>query len=272
VADFSSKDDAWFAEWTARWDAMQDAYFPNRRRVFRLIAEALADRFPQTCRVADLGAGAGTLAEEILNRVPGSTVLCLDVEPFLLEACNRRLRPFADRARVTRADFRKKDFATDITENTESKTDEKFEAVVSSTTLHWFGREILRKIYAWASSMLVKGAPNGTPGGLFLNADHIQPDDPDLARLALDLNEAERACLFQQTGALTWDEFWHSLEEAIGIASYYDNVACPAWGEQDGPEPGHPFSVHADLLRRAGFRHIATLWRHLSDAVLAAET
>ncbi len=374
MADFSSKDDAWFAEWTARWDAMQDAYVPGRRVAFRLIAEILAERFPQGCRVADLGAGAGALAEEILNRVPGSTVLCLDVEPFLLEACTRRLSPFADRAKVVRCDFRKEDFTTEITEHaekdggpratrptsagpdardsvvgrvpyategsrppkprsgapqdsgkkdftteiTESAEKTRCEAVVTSTTMHWFGREILQKIYTWASSMLVQSSPaqmgqtpsdrplpravgpaggslgrkpqvhndeteNLSPvgatetaaaraahGGLFLNADHIQPDDPDLARLALDLNEAERACLFQQTGAPTWDEFWHSLEDALGIASYYDTVARPAWGQQDGPEPGYPLAVHADLLRRAGFRHIATLWRHLTDALLVA--
>jgi hypothetical protein len=227
-------------------------------------------------------------------------------------------------------------------DETTEGTEPNFEAVVSSTTLHWFGEEILQRIYAWASSMLLQPSPaqrdkttphrslgravgpeepslgrkpqvddpgtdhlspvgatdpslgrqpqvhddktnhlspvgaTETPaghvahGGLFLNADHIQPDDPDLAQFALDLNETVRACLFQQTGAPTWDEFWDGLGNELGISSYYDTVARPAWGEQDGPEPGYPFSLHDRLLRQAGFRHIAILWRHLPDALLLA--
>jgi SAM-dependent methyltransferase len=270
--DLSSRNDAWWAEWLGKWDVMQDAYVPGRRVAFRLMAEILADRFPKRCRVADIGAGTGTLAEEILNRVPGSTVLCLDVEPFVLAGARKRLEPFGERARVVRCDFRKEDFTTEITEGTERKTDESFEAVVSSTTLHWFGEQILQRIYAWASGTLVER-------GMFLNADHIQVDNPELAQLALDLNETERACLFQHsrhqtggaTGTLTWDEFWDGLGRELGIPAYYDTVARPAWGEQDGPEPGYPFAVHKRLLQAAGFGHVGVLWRHLSDAVLIAK-
>ncbi len=283
-AALAAKGDAWWAKWLAKWDAMQAAYVPHRAERFRLMAEILAERFPIRCRVMDIGAGTGTLAEEILNRVPGSTVLCLDVEPFLLTAAQRRLRQFGKRATIAPCDFRRQPFTTEITEGTEGK----LEAVVSSTTLHWFSEERLAAIYTWASSMLVQG-------GLLLNADHIQPNDPEIARLALDLNEAERACLFQETGAVTWDEFWDGLGQSLGQAltaspsaalgqalgtsaalgaspraDYLDTVAQPAWGEQDGPETGFPFSVHERLLRQAGFRHIAILWRHLSDALLIA--
>jgi ubiquinone/menaquinone biosynthesis C-methylase UbiE len=362
VADFSSKDDAWFAEWTARWDAMQDAYVPHRREVFALIAEVLAERFPKKCRVMDIGAGAGTLAEEILNRVPGSTVLCLDVEPFLLEAARRRLSTFADRATVVRCDLRKEDFTakiaehaekdggrrgtrptstdpdgrgsdvgrvpyatkgsrppkprsgapqdfrkevftTEITEHTDpdgrgsdvgrvayatkgsrppkprsgapQKEKNSFHAVVTSTTTHWFGEERLQALYTWAARVL-------TDDGLVQVFDHIPPDDPGLARLALDLNEAECARIFQQTGAMTWEAFWDDLGRELASppsaalaaspsADYYDTVAKPAWGTQDGPETGHPLATHRKLLHAAGLPRTAILWRHLSDALLVAE-
>jgi hypothetical protein len=289
VPDFSSKDDAWFAEWTARWDAMQDAYVPHRREVFALIAGVLAERFPKACRVADLGAGAGTLAETILKAVPGATVLCLDVEPFLLEACRRRLRPFGDRAKVVRCDLRKDDFTTEITEGTEPEgldlrkegslaelakhAEGKYEAVVSSTTTHWFAQERLQTIYRWAASMLAGD-------GMIMIFDHVPPDDAGLARLALDLAEAERACQFQKTRAFTWHDFWDALDaelESLPGATPGETVAAPrptaarVWGTQDGPEAGHPLAVHEKLLRAAGFRRTAVLWRHLTDALLIAQ-
>lgn len=340
MADFSCKNDAWFAEWTARWDAMQDAYVPHRREVFALIAEVLAERFPERCRVADIGAGAGTLAEEILNRVPASTVLCLDVEPFLLEAARRRLRTFAGRATVARCDLRKEDFTAKIAEHTEkdggrlafgtlratrptstdpdggrrgtrpTSTDlgcggsvvgrvpyatkgsrppeprsgvpqdlrkevftaeitesaekRRYDAVVTSTTTHWFGQERLQALYTWAARVL-------TDDGLVQVFDHIPPDDPHLARLALDLAEAERASLFQTTGAMTWEAFWDGLGTELSLDKYYDTVARPAWGTQDGPETGHPLSVHECLLNDVGFEHVALIWRHLSDAILVAQ-
>jgi len=258
--DISSKDDAWFSEWTAKWDAMQDAYVPGRREAFRLIVDVLVEQFPNECRVIDLGAGAGTLAEEILNRHPNASALCLDVEPFLLEAARRRLKPFGDRAKVVRCDMRKEGFTTEDTELTE---EDSAEAVVSSTTLHWFGEGILEKTFAACAKVLV-------PGGLFMNTDHIQSDDPAIARLALDLNEAERAAIFQRTRAMTWDEFWDGLGAELSPDQYYDTVACPAWGEQDGPEPGHTVSTYTALLRQAGFRDIGILWRHLANALLIA--
>jgi hypothetical protein len=402
----SSKDDAWFAEWTARWDTMQDAYVPHRREVFALMADVLAERFPKACRVADLGAGAGTLAETILNAVPGATVLCLDVEPFLLEACRRRLRPFRDRARVARCDLRKQDFATEITEGTEpdsldprkkealaelaenaeedggpratrptsedperrasvvgrvalgppscppqpsphseprsGASDEtrarahSINAVVLTTTTHWFGQAALAAIYQWAASVLAgasrdgavkdqprasravprTGGPTGgslgrlpaealakagqpqvcggqekdpspvgatEAPGLIMVFDHIPPDDAGLARLALGLAEAERACLFQKTGALTWQDFWDALDakleslpsgslgEALGEAVGPRPTAARVWAVQDGPEAGHPLALHKKLLHAAGFRHTAVLWRHLTDALLVAQ-
>ena len=117
--NISSKDDAWFAEWAARWDAMQDAYVPRRREAFALIAGILVEQFPDRCRVIDVGAGAGTLAETILDRHPNASVLCLDVEPFLLEAAGRRLRPFGARAKIARCDLRKEGSLAELAEPAE---------------------------------------------------------------------------------------------------------------------------------------------------------
>ncbi|MBN1916957.1 MAG: class I SAM-dependent methyltransferase [Verrucomicrobia bacterium] len=253
--DLSSKSEGWFGEWTARWDAMQDAYVPRRREAFALIADLVVEQFPERCRIVDLGAGAGTLAETIVNRHPNASVVCLDVEPFLLEAARRRLRPFGERARVVSVDFRQERSLAELAEPAE--------AVVSSTTTHWFGEERLGATYTWAAGVLVDG-------GQCMIFDHIPPDDGTLARVALDMNEGEITCRFQQGGAQTWEEFWEGLGEAVDAPDYAGTVAASAWGVQDGPEAGHTVAVHRRLLQAAGFRHVAVMWRYLNDALLVA--
>jgi len=59
----------------------------------------------ESISVLDLGAGTGLLAERILDRLPQSSVTCLDFSSSMIEQCQRKLARFGARAKLVCADL-----------------------------------------------------------------------------------------------------------------------------------------------------------------------
>ncbi len=55
--------------------------------------------------ILDLGAGSGLVAEQLLERLPGSRVLCVDLSERMLELARRRLERFGDRFELAHVDL-----------------------------------------------------------------------------------------------------------------------------------------------------------------------
>ncbi len=104
-------------------------------------------------RVVDLGGGTGSLAEAVLERFAGVSVLVRDLDPQMLEVAKGRLARFGGRVRMERGSF--------------SEALPESDAVLAAFALHHVPA-IEQKVEVYRR--IREALP---PGGVFLNADAV---------------------------------------------------------------------------------------------------
>jgi len=238
------------ARWLQRWDAQQEGYLPDREERFEVLVdlvEAVAGPRP---RVVDLACGPASLATRMLARLPDAEVVGVDTDPVLLALARSTASPGLT---LVDADLREPGWAGHLPAGP-------YDAVVSTTALHWLHEPDLRQVYAACAGLL-------RPGGLLVNGDHLRAHgSPRLVELALGLDQrrAERHAV----QAEDWAAWWSAVRQ--------DRELGDALAERDRRAFDHPErsetsrEVHERALRDAGFSEVDVLWRKGTDTVLAA--
>src|SRR5690348_10605445 len=81
-------------DWVARWDSQQLGYLPDREERFTALIDAVQEGTSRPDPlVLDLGAGPGSLAVRLLDRLPAATVIAVDADPLLLALGRARTGP-----------------------------------------------------------------------------------------------------------------------------------------------------------------------------------
>ncbi|MCQ4042841.1 class I SAM-dependent methyltransferase [Streptantibioticus rubrisoli] len=238
--------------WQHSWDRQQEWYLPDREERFRVmldLVEAVAGPAPV---VLDLACGTGSISDRLLKRLPDARSTALDLDPALLTIAQGY---FADEPRIqfVTADLRDPDWPRKLPHR-------EYDAVLSSTALHWLRTESLARVYGQIAGAL-------KDGGVFMNADHMP--DPGTPRI----NEAERALRHARmereragSGVPDWREWWRlaAADEQLAdaVARRYE-----IFGDHADGEP-HPVEWHARTLREAGFSEARAVWRSVPDAVV----
>jgi trans-aconitate methyltransferase len=238
----------------ARWDAQQTAYIKHRDQRFAVMADTIRRVCGPAPRVLDLACGPGSLTASLRRAIPEASVVALDKDPVLL-AVARDVFAGDDRVMVGEADFDVPDWR--------AATDQRFDAVGSSTALHWLMPERLAALYFELAEIVV-------PGGLFMNADHLLYDaqsEKTLRRVALIDDEDNQQAAFG-AGVDDWDQWWTA---ASAVPDYAEAVARrPSVWTKDGPRPKVTLGYHLEALRSAGFVETGTVWQYLDDYVVCA--
>ncbi|MFJ9643424.1 methyltransferase domain-containing protein [Streptomyces sp. NPDC004244] len=242
------------ARWVERWECQQQRYAVDREERFTVITDVV-ERVTHTTSgrrlLLDLGSGPGTLAARLADRLPGSEVLAVDADPLLLELGRAH---FGHRLRYVRALIGGPGWLDALA------LDRPVDAAVSTTALHYLDRATLGGVYRDLAERL-------RPGGVFVNGDHIAPDEAPVRALAQDLDRrhSERHLAFTHED---WSSWWSGAAadpELAPLLSSPDAAGHPPCAADD-----LPVSAHAALLREAGFRHVGTVWQYGSSRVLAA--
>ena len=179
----------------SEYDAMDHAE-PNRAFVDRLVELGARGR------VLDVGTGPGHIPLLVCDRIPGATVIGVDLARHMLEHAERHraASPYADRVEYRLADAKGLAFE-----------DASFDTVCSNTILHHipepagFLREARRVL---------------RPGGALLIRDLFRPETPERARELVALHAADASPrqrdLFHASlhAALTPDELRAVADEA----------------------------------------------------------
>lgn len=246
-----------------RWDAQQTGYIRHRAERFdtiaRVVAAVCAD-FAEP-RILDLAGGTGSLAIEVLARMPGARAVIADKDPVLLAIA---------------ADLASGDAQFDTAEIDLARSDwaehpliasAPFDAVVSSTALHWLQPGTLVDVYRRLPDLV-------RPGGIVLNGDHFSYNghhESVLAAVARADDEAMQHKTF--TGSTdTWDEWWQAVADTPRYGEAFARRA-EVWGSalRKAP-PKVTLGFHLEALRSAGFTETGTVWQYLDDHVLYAIT
>lgn len=246
-------------ELIARWDAQQTGYIRHRGARFdtiaRVVAEVVGDQ--PAPRILDLASGPGSLGTAVLAAVPNARLLLADKDPALL-ALAADAHASDDRVSIAELDL-SGDWST------HAAFAEPFDAVVSSTALHWLQPDALVRVY-FALAGLVR------PGGIVLNGDHLAYDphtEPVLRRVAAaDDERVQQAAA--AAGTDTWDAWWEAMATIPRYARAMQ-AREQAWGDElHVAPPKVTLGLHLEALRSAGFSQTGTVWGYLDDHVVYA--
>ncbi|MBX9359640.1 oligopeptide/dipeptide ABC transporter ATP-binding protein [Streptomyces sp. WAC04114] len=261
MTDTAEHTDTW-TDLLTRWDRQQDLYIEQRERRFDVMFDFLGELAPGPApTVLDLACGPGAISDRLLRRYPEARAVAVDVDPVLLTIGQGACGDHDGRLRWVRTDLRNPDWVTALDEDGRPGT---FDAVLSSTALHWLSPPELVAVYRAAATLL-------KPGGVLINADYL-PAGPRNKRIrgACAAVNARRQSAALAGGAEDWETWWKRAESvpALGEAVETRRRIWPEGTKDEWASPGVDY--HEAALREAGFAEVDVVWQDLEERVLIA--
>ncbi len=233
--------------WIDRWDRMQEWHLPAREARFDCLVRLVQTTQPDPDVILDLGCGTGSVTLRLAEAFPRARIYGLDFDVTLLVLARARCAAVRNRISFVEADLRSPSWTAHVPVGCE--------AAVSATALHWFSRDGVRRLYAELARVL-------RPGGLFLNADHVGSDVPEIQRL---WNREREAAHPVSVGGEDYEAFWRAYLRFLGLEAAEKRAAV--LGPWEGTESGFPLRWHLDTLREVGFEGVDCFWRLGGDAI-----
>ena len=247
-------------QWLDRWDRQQEVYIADREERFDVIADVVArvTGRPDPL-VVDLGAGPGSLAVRLLERIPGASVVAVDADPLLLG--------------LARAAYGERPACGSSTTTCASPAgcgalglERPADAVVSTTALHWLTLEQLGGVYRDCAGLIA-------PGGVLVDGDHL-PEDPSRPRLLELTRQVAQAHAQRARGAAgragdrgeDWEQWWQAVGSAPELADLRSERGARPLEHAVPSEP--TLDDHVRLLLAAGFAEAGPVWQQGDDRVL----
>jgi SAM-dependent methyltransferase len=243
--------------WLRRWNRQQEGYVPEREARFGAMFDVLAELLPASFVAIDLASGPASLGRRLLARFPEARVIAVDMDPVMLAVGEGALGTLGGRLRWVEGDLASPGWLDALGE-------ERVDAVLSSTAMHWLPAEPLARVYGELARLL-------PPGGPFLNADHLAfgPASPTFTRLSDQILAGQWSDeSFAVRGIETAEQWWEALAAEPALAPQFAARAKLFAGKQRQESP--PFDEHVAALRDAGFREVGTIWQMFSDRVVLA--
>lgn len=143
------------------FDASVDYYdnwmrkaLPSYDGIFAAALEQIPFEKDASIRVLDLGAGTGLFSWHILEEYPAATFTLYDLAPKMLEIARGRFGAYPGQFTYLIEDYR------------QISTDQKFDLVISSLSIHHLSDDDKRALFLRIHSLLENG-------GLFINIDQV---------------------------------------------------------------------------------------------------
>ena len=177
-----------FDEWASRYDAEIRKQVPRYDEIQDTVVSLLSLRPP--ARVLDLGVGTGFTALRILDALPETSLVGLDVSGEMLERARQRLRAHERRVQLRSSDIAIPDI------------DGQYDAIVSVLAVHHLWADEKRHLFSRLWEHL-------TPGGILIVADAFRHASDLLLELydyprPADPHEAEHDHLDTAADQLAW--------------------------------------------------------------------
>ncbi len=151
-----------------------------------------------------------SLAINVLARIPSGRAVIADKDPALLAIAND----------LAEADSRIKTAEVDLAQGDWTEhpliSAGRFDAVISSTALHWLQPGTLVDVYRRLPGLLY-------PGGIVLNGDHLSYSDRHESTLASIARDDDKA-MQQETfigSTDTWDQWWQAVADTPPLRSSF---------------------------------------------------
>ncbi|MGW3974495.1 class I SAM-dependent methyltransferase [Streptomyces ardesiacus] len=243
--------------WVERWEIQQQRYAVDREERFTVISDVVEHLCAGRPRplLLDLGCGPGSLAARLVRRLPEAEIVAVDMDPVLLELGRTH---YADAARYVDAVIGEEDWTHAL------HLDRSLDVAVSTTALHYLPAPALLETYRALVGLL-------RPGGALVNGDHFPPEPGPCSHLTAHVGH-RRA---ERTGGHChedWESWWVAAAADPDLADVFAQREERMRQSSGDAEANHhlPVDRHAELLREAGFRHVAPVWQVGDSCVLVA--
>lgn len=146
----------------------------------------------------DLAAGPGSASARLLRRLPGSRSVAVDADPVLLRLGEGAQGDHGGRLRWVQADLRDPAWV-------DARGQDTFDAVISTTALHWLTPPEVAQVYRQLAGLL-------RPGGVLLNGDLLPlPAHLSRIRAAVEAVDERRQAAALAGGSQAWQDWWDTL-------------------------------------------------------------
>lgn len=246
--------------WMQRWDVQQTGYLPDREERFNTMFHVLDTLLPPNFVALDLACGPGSISQRLLARFPQARSVALDFDPVLLTLGQNVLGDMNGRLRWVEADLTQPDWSEKLGET-------QFDAVLSTTALHWLLSEDLVRVFRTLGALV-------RPGGVVLNGDHIPfgPHLPAFDKVAQQYNETVQTVAFTERGVENWESWWAALAQEPSmtplLAERERRFAAFKATERNQRNPLSNFYQAA--LQHAGFTQVGVIWRNMDNQIIMA--
>ena len=139
----------------------------------------------------------------------------------------------------------------------------RYDAVLSTTALHWLTPSQLTRLYRDLYRRL-------RHGGVLVNGDHLPwgPRDRRLAEVAAKVRRLRSSELRGGNERSAWKRWWASAARVPALR--------PAFREREARQSQHPthpdtsLAVHERRLKAAGFADVTVVWQDFENRILYA--
>ncbi len=243
-------------QWVAAWDRQQALYIPERERRFSVMFDAIESYLPPSFVALDVGCGPGSLSQRLLARFPQARVVALDLDPVLMQLGRRAQLVDPARTRWVESDLRDPNWTRALPEG-------RFDAILSTTALHWLSPTDLVRTYRVLHDLL-------RPGGLFLNGDSYpygkgRPIFRHIAHATAQRWQYQRV----REGDMDWGAWWAKLEQREDLRTLFE-LRRRRFPKGEHHETTATVDEQESLLRAAGFLEPTIVWRDFSNGVMMA--
>jgi SAM-dependent methyltransferase len=230
-------------------------YLPSREERFAAMLDVLGALLPKKFRALDLASGPGAISERILRRFPSARCVAVDFDPVMLRLGREVLGSAGGRLDWVEADLRTRSW-------TEQLPPGRFDAVLSTTALHWLPGPDLVRVYHDIGRLL-------RPGGLFLDGDHLafERSSRRLRALAHKMRQKAKALAAREPDREDWRSWWQAIRRDPALADSMEERDRRFPHEHDLEEE-LTRDFHDVALRAAGFREVQVIWRQYENCVL----
>jgi trans-aconitate methyltransferase len=255
--------------WLLRWDAQQTRYLPEREERFAVMLDALAALLPPDFVALDLACGPGAISQRLLARFPQAHTIALDYNPVLLHLGQQALADLSGRVTWLAQSLTDPAWVEPLQVALEQLGRTQFDAVLSTTALHWLPIEHLTRVYNQLGTLV-------RPGGLLINGDHMaySPSLPAFRALAAQHAAQLHRAMFEEQANENYRQWWAAIEQEWLAA---DPTLQPLFDAYHATEQlrmrefSEPIAaVHQAALLDASFDQVDTIWQRYDNRILVA--
>lgn len=243
--------------WVESWEKQQNALIMKREERFDFMFDVVGQRTGGEPLILDLACGPGSLSGRFLSRFSGGRAVAVDYDPVLLHlAVNHEGYPH-DRVEFISADLSSESWS-------EKLNGRKFDAVMSTTALHWIREGDLKRLYSTIRSLL-------KPSGVFMNGDTLHPlsEPAPMKDMFREMRHSIEERNLSAGDAMDWDQWWKKLSGEKMLSRLFEERAR-RYPSTEKHDQHIELDKHKAFLEEAGFSSVYVGWQHMDNRVLIA--